>query len=347
VVKRLVLIALAGCATFEDPNIVIDIRALAMHATVPEQIVDIDLNNPPQPEELLQQLVPSTVCMLVADPTNMRRLRWTMTLCPYGDGERCDDDHPQTVIGQGIADDPETSNFDVAPKTCADQADARQSDPTVVVPDGCACATVNPDGNLLGVLLDALDNDPLKGFQGLDYEVMLRVGGEGGDPDLDQYAAKGLRIAARIPSTRTANNNPSMRQLQGQFEGNDPFLLELGRCADNPLPMHEIPPNTKINLFPVESGGARETYVLPTLDGGSEMFTEALTYQWVASGGGLSRGDTGGPHDAFGNDAPLDTDWTSPPADKLDGPTDFTIWIVQRDERLGVSWYETCMRVVP
>jgi hypothetical protein len=346
VVKRLAVIALAGCATFEDPNIVIDIRALAMRATVPEQIVDIDLDNPPQPAELLQQLVPSTVCMLVADPTNTRRLRWTMTLCPYGDGERCDDDHPQTVIGQGIADDPETSNVLVGPKACADAADMHQLDPSVIIPDGCACATVNPDGNLLAVLLDALDNDPLKGFQGLDYEVMLRVGGEDGDPNLDQYAAKGLRIAARIPATRTANKNPSIRALQGQLEGGDSFLMTLGRCADLPM-LPPFPPDTKINLFPVESGEARETYVLPTLDGGSEMFTEALTYQWVANGGGLSRGDTGGPHDAFGNDAPLDTDWTSPPADKLDGPTDFTIWIVQRDERLGVSWYETCFRVVP
>jgi hypothetical protein len=343
-VRALAIIALAGCTTFEDPNIVIDIRALAMHASVPEQVVDIDLNNPPQPADLLQQLRPSTVCMLVADPTNMRRLRWSMTLCPYGDGERCDDDHPQTMIGQGIADDPELG---MDPKVCAEAADKiAAGDSTATIPDGCGCATVNPDGNLLAVLLDALDNDPLRGFQGLDYEVMLRVGGEDGDPKLDQYAAKGLRLAARIPASREANNNPGLMQLQGQLTGGDPFILPFGRCEETVEPF-EMPPDTKLNLLPVELPGAREAYVVPTLDGGSEMFTETLTYQWVANGGGLSSGSTGGPHDAFGNEAPLDTDWTSPGADKVTEPTDFTIWIVQRDERLGATWYETCLRVTP
>lgn len=341
-VKRAILVvAVAGCSSFQDPNIVVDIRAIAMHATVPEQVIDVDLDNPPQPEELLQQLVPSTVCMLVADPTNDRRLRWSMTLCPYGDGERCDDDHPQTMIGQGIADDPELG---MDPAQCAEIAD--ENDPQLPLPASCGCATVRPDGNLLAVLLDALDNDPLKGFQGLDYEVMLQVGGEDADPSLDQYAAKGLRVAARIPATRQANKNPTLMQLQGQLTGGDPMILQRQRCADDPSPL-EIPPDTKINLFPVENPGAREPYVIPTLDGGSEMFTESLTYQWVASGGGISRGDTGGPKDAFGNDAPLDTDWTSPAASKLTGPTDFTIWIVQRDERLGETWYETCIRVTP
>jgi hypothetical protein len=31
----------------------------------------------------------------------------------------------------------------------------------------------------------------------------------------------------------------------------------------------------------------------------------------------------------------------------LDGPTDVSIWIVQRDERFGVHWYESCIHVTP
>jgi len=338
-VKRVAIaLALAGCSTFQDPDIVVDIRPLALRATVPEQVVDVDLNNPLQPAQLLEQLVPSTVCMLIADPTNMRGLRWTMTLCLYGDGERCDSDHPEVMLGEGTADDPELG---IDPSACNAAVDMGEA-----IPPGCGCATVAADGNLLGVLLDALDNDPLKGFQGLDYEVQLRIGGAGGDPALDQYAAKGLRVAARFPATRQANHNPSLMELQGTLDGGEPFMLELGRCVDQAAPF-EMPPNTKINLLPIEPDGVRETYVIPTLDGGSETFTESLTYQWNATLGGFSSGSTGGPHDAFGNPAPLDTNWTSPKADKLDGPTDITIWLVQRDERLGVQWYETCLRVTP
>ena len=38
-------------------------------------------------------------------------------------------------------------------------------------------------------------------------------------------------------------------------------------------------------LFPVSRDGDKEEYVLPTLDGQSERFTEYLTYQWIATAG--------------------------------------------------------------
>jgi hypothetical protein len=102
-----------------------------------------------------------------------------------------------------------------------------------------------------------------------------------------------------------------------------------------------------VRLTPIEAATSRETYVAPTLDGLSEMFNETLTYQWVASGGSLSKGDTGGPRDVTGNPAPLFTDFKSPSADDITGPTDIALWIIQRDERLGVTWYESCIRVIP
>src|SRR5690606_16067340 len=39
-------LAVAGCGSFQDPDIVIDFRVLALSASVPEQIVDIDIANP-------------------------------------------------------------------------------------------------------------------------------------------------------------------------------------------------------------------------------------------------------------------------------------------------------------
>jgi hypothetical protein len=317
-----VVAGLAGCTSFQDPNVVVDLRVLAMTASPPDQVIDVDLTRPVSPASLLAQLVPTEVCALVADPGLDRRLAWSLTLCPLTSGDRCDTDL-EVPLGAGLIDDPDTA-----------------------VPAPSMCATIDPDSNLLAVLLDALDGDALKGLGGLYYGVVLRVGGEDADRNLDQYAAKSLRVVPRIPQAVTANQNPQLDHLDASIGEAAPVALPLVRCAENPAPM-VLPPATKLRLSPVEPAGARETYVVPTLDGKSQTFTESLTYQWVASAGGVSSGSTGGPRDVSGNPAPLFTDYKSPDAADLDGPTDVSIWIIQRDERLGVHAYETCVRVMP
>jgi hypothetical protein len=315
--------AAGGCGSFQDPDIVIDLRVLAIRAEPPEQVLDVDLSRPPDPGELLAQLVPTEVCALVADPALDRRLLWSMTMCPLTLDDRCDDDRPQIVLGGGLLDDPDTT-----------------------VPAPALCVTVAPDGNLLAVLADVLDNDSFQGLGGLDYAVELRIGGENGDRALDQYATKTLRVSPRIPAGRAANHNPALDHVDAILDDGAPAVLPLGRCPENPAP-YALAPGTRLRLLPVEPDGAREVYVVPTLDGRSESFTESLTYQWIASTGGYSSGSTGGPRDLSGNPAPLFSDYRSPAASDLDGPTDVSLWIVQRDERLGVRWYESCIRVAP
>jgi len=317
-----VLAGVAGCTSFEDPNVVVDLRVLAMTSSPPDQMIDVDLTQPVMPQGLLALLVPTEVCALVADPGLDRRLAWSLTLCPLTSGDRCDADL-EVPLGAGVIDDPETT-----------------------VPAPPLCATVDPNGNLLAVLLDALDDDTLRGLGGLYYGVVLRIGGEDADRDLDQYAAKVLRVAPRIPEAATANLNPQIDHIDASIDDGAPVALPLGRCAENPAPL-ALAPATKVRLLPVEPDGAREVYVVPTLDGSSQTFTESLTYQWVAAMGGFSNGSTGGPRDLSGNPAPLFTDYKAPAAADLDGPTDIALWIIQRDERLGVRWYEACVRVAP
>jgi hypothetical protein len=103
----------------------------------------------------------------------------------------------------------------------------------------------------------------------------------------------------------------------------------------------------KVRLTPVEPPDARETYVAPTIDGTGRTFTEALTYQWLVGAGAVTAAFSGGPRDISGNPAPLFTDFKTPGADDVPAPTDVPLWIIQRDERLGVHWYESCVRVVP
>jgi hypothetical protein len=313
---------IAGCGSFQDPNVVVDLRVLALTSSPPDQVVDVDLTQPVVPAGLLAQLVPTQVCALVADPGLDRRLAWSLTLCPLTNGDRCDSDL-EVPLAQGLADDPDKA-----------------------VPEPALCATIDPNGNLLAILLDALDGDTLHGLGGLYYGVVLRIGGEDANRDLDQYAAKSLRIAPRIPMTATANTNPRLDHLDATIGDGPPVALPLLRCAENPAPLPVLP-GTKLRLSPVEPDGAREVYVVPTLDGKSQTFTESLTYQWIASAGGLSNGSTGGPRDVSGNPAPLFTDYKAPAAADLDGPTDVSLWIIQRDERLGVHAYEACLRVTP
>ncbi|MDB4956137.1 MAG: hypothetical protein JWO36_3706 [Myxococcales bacterium] len=323
-VKRLIACAfLVGCGTFEDPNVVLDLRIISMTATPPEQMVDVDLSKPLMPIDLLGQLAPAEVCGLIADPNFERNLRWTMTLCTLSAG-RCDG--TPTKLGSGLL-----------------------SDPDLTTPEPRMCVTVQPDGNLLGTLLEALDGDTLHGLGGVDYGVSLQIGGETADPALDQFADKHLRVSPRIPADRAANNNPSLTGIQAVIDGGSPIPLPLGRCIDfQPpnLPL-SVAPAQKVRLTPIEADGAREPYVVPTLDGKTRMFTESLKYQWVTTGGSLSKGSSGGPHDPFGNPAPLFTDWTAPKPADLAGPTDFSLWIVQRDERFGEAWYESCLHVEP
>jgi len=313
----------AGCGSFQDPNVVIDLRVIAMAASPPDQVIDVDLTQPPMPLAVLGQLVPTEVCALVADPGLERRLLWSLTMCPVTGDDRCDSDRPEVALGSGLVDDPEAT-----------------------LPEPRLCVTIAPDGDLLGVLLDVLQDDTLHGLGGVDYAVQLRIGGENGDRELDQYASKTVRVAPRIPADHAANHNPQIDRIDASIDDGPPVALPLGRCVENPAPF-ALAPGVRVRLTPIEPDGAREVYVVPTLDGKSQTFTESLTYQWVASAGGFSNGSTGGPRDLSGNPAPLFTDYRAPRASDLDGPTDVSLWIVQRDERLGVHWYEACIRVVP
>jgi hypothetical protein len=327
-VKRALLVCAiagaAGCGSFEDPDIALDLRVLAMTATPPTQVIDVDLTQPPTPASLtvlLAELTSTQVCALVADPGLARRLAWSLSLCPLTDNERCDDG-TEIQLASGIADDPDTA-----------------------IPQPEICATVAPDANLVMLLYNALQDDTLHGLGGLYYAVQLRVGGENADRTLDQYAIKTLEVAPRIPSTATANKNPTLIRIDARnnlIAG----TLPRGRCSDIPAPLELAAGNT-LQIIPIEPATAREDYVVPTLDGTAQAFTETLTYQWIATAGSFSNGSTGGPHDFAGNPARLSTDYHAPPASDVTTPLDVSLWIIQRDERYGVTWYEGCVRVTP
>ena len=318
--------AAAGCGDFEDPNIVIDLRVLAMSAEPPTQVLDVDLadaTRPIVPSKVLAQLRPTQICALVADPGRDRRLVWSLAMCPLADDERCAAG-TEIPIASGILDDPELA----------------LSTPQL-------CATAPPSGDLFTLLYNALLDDMLRGLGGVRYGVQLQVGGEGDDRALDQYAVKTVEVVPRVSPDTQPNTNPKLRQIDLGIDDRFAGTLALNvRCATDAHPL-EIAPGTRIKLNPIESEGTRESYIAPTLDGSIQHFTETMTYQWTASAGGFAAGTTGGAHDLLGNEPALFNEYRAPTQDELDGPLDVSIWLVQRDERYGAAWYVECVHVIP
>lgn len=333
VISSALIGCLAGCANFQDPDIVIDLRVLSIVAQPADQVIDISTTS--TQADVLAQLVPTTVCALTADPAENRQLRWKMTMCNLGDDDRCSDgsdgsdNSPQIPIGEGVMADPDTTS-----------------------PEPQMCATIYPNQDLFDVLVNYVANDDLMGLGGIDYGMLLEVGGVNDSPADDQFAAKTLQVMPRIPSNVTVNHNPTISGLTAAVDGGSAAEISLIRCADleafGRTPQLQVTTDDVVRFTPLEPPGVHEVYVVPTINGGSQTFTEAISYQWNATQGSFSSGSTGGPVDLFGNPAPLFTDWTTPaPSDINNQVTNVPLWLVQRDDRLGEAWFESCIQVTP
>lgn len=337
-ILAVVICVAAGCTTFEDPSIVLDLRIVAITASVdpeaesiihptygPEQVIDIDLTKQPDPAEILAQLQrqPTTITVVVADPSTHRDLRWSMRLCLLDDADRCDPAHPIIELGSAMITDPDDS-------------------PTPQRPQ----ADVVPDQRLLTILREAIEANPVQALGGIEYGVEVEIA-DANDPSIVVHGAKHLRIAGKIPMGRTANMNPFLNYLDAAIGGIG-ILVAQCRCAeaeDVDCNIPQMDSGATVTLFPVEPDNVRETYVAPTLTGGGQELTETITYQWLAASGSFSDETTGGGHDVLGNQSLLGTEWRTPRG--LKEPRLVPVWMIQRDERYGVNVLETCIEVVP
>jgi hypothetical protein len=312
----------AACTDFDDPAVVLDTRILGMRAEPPEVMVPFDPDHPTAVDPA--DLVPVEVCALVADPSEERPLTYSMALCrPTGDGI-CDID-PTIELGGGQVEDPEIAEEPVR-----------------------MCATIEPGADLLSVLADAIADDDLSGFGGISVQVELRVAPASGGEEVIGF--KRVRYSPRFPAERVANTNPTaggiggLRRPGGQ-RGRD-FAIPLGRCGD--IAPFEVFAGERVQLLPDEPPGVREEYVVPTFDGGTRHYTENLSYQWQSTEGDWSPFTSGGTIDVGGNEPPLDSIWTAPDdPDAIGDGLDVRMWFVQRDERGGQAWYESCAHVLP
>ena len=323
--RCLALVALAGCASFEDPTIVLDLRILGIETTPPEQVLEIDPNRQPTFDEILAQLQPIRVRALLAEPGRDGDLEWMLTACILDEGSRCEAGGLQVELGRGVLEDPELSTFG---SPCIGDLGEQP---------GTVCATLFPDNVFVQMLYKALLDDPTRGLGGIDIGIVLHVNGAD-----EVFGAKHVRFAPRIPADRAPNNNPNIDQL---LLGRAGFGVDLSKphCYGEGA-IDIVQSGTTVTLFPVARDSDKEMFVLPTLDGGSERFTEYLTYQWIATHGNFVDEITGGPPDVFGNIRLDGTEWKAP---EVERDTLVTVWVLQRDSRYGVRWREACIKVEP
>ena len=326
--RFLALLALcAGCASFEDPAIVLDLRVIAVETTPPEQILDLDAD--PTIEEILPEMRAIRVRALVADPGHSGDLAWTMTACILDEGSRCVAGGLAVEFAAGIMRDPE---LDTRGEPCPDGIPERS---------GVACGLLLPDNRIVQMMYDALMKDPARGLGGIDLGISVHV--QHVDPSSaapDVFAAKHVRFAPRIPVTRVPNNNPHVEELL-IGTGDVGFDLRRHDCNESGS-IDTVEMGESFTLFPLARTGDNERYVLPTLDGESEQFQEYLEYQWIATDGSFTDEVTGGGPDVFGNVRLDGTRWKAP-----ERAGRVTVWVVQRDGRYGVRWREGCIMVVP
>lgn len=312
---------LSACGSFDDPTIVYDLRFLGAIAEPPEILLPADGS-----EIDLASLPEVKVCALFADPSDSRELNYALVACPPSDNGRCEEGQPFVRMGSGEIEDPEESNLPVR-----------------------LCGTLGPSPELVNVIEESVSLDSLAGFGAIDIQVEISLWPRG-DRGQTIYAHKNVRFGAALPIERVANTNPKLEALELSQVALGAAGLELnlteGRCSDVSAP--EISLGSQIDLLPVEAADAREDYVVPTLDGGSRAFRETLNYRFFSTSGDWTKGSTGGPRDISGNVATLDTSWTAPsdPLEVGDG-LDVSLFVIQRDERGGQSWFQSCIRVVP
>ncbi len=308
-----------ACGSFDDPALVYDLRILGAIAEPPEILVPTD------PDDIDPTNLPEVrICVLVADPGDTRGLSYAMVVCPRNSRGRCDADaQPQLDIGSGTVGDPDEGDSFVE-----------------------LCETLGPNPVLGEILERSVSLDSLAGFGAIDIQVGIEVWPTG-ERDEAIYATKQVRFGAAIPEERVPNQNPSLeRTTMTRLAIGETSDLPIGSCEGIEVP--RVAPGEEIELLPVETQGAREDYVVPTLDGDSRSFTELLDYRFFATNGRWSPSRSGGGRDLSGALPPLEVRWRAPDNLNVIGDgLDVVLYGVQRDERGGQSWVRSCLRVEP
>lgn len=364
--------SLAGACTpdFETPDIVKDLRFLAISAEPPEQVLWRDpLTIPPDVGAWLLSALGSG-----ADPT---------ALCRSGGPPP-----PATIAGVApvritpLVVDPRVPEAERATRafdyevwacsaggsSCTDTDGYRVKLESGSKPLPQISYDFTPDGELFRF---ALCEDTLLGFGGLPIFVELRVF----DREKDRWVSAAKRVAytfwlpySPVPTGKQANQNPDFEQVEltvKDADDNDVRTLKLADLAGAPLTLRR---DEKLVMLPMVTEASKESYAqvatpdptgeqteieilqLEECDKGEKRSSDVnvacgVFFSWFfyATSGSLSHQSTGGAPSVFITNKKIEdptSEWTPPKKtdDEPNPPTEATLWVVGTDGRGGNMW---------
>jgi hypothetical protein len=356
--KRLLLVGLLllGCAQgFDNETNVKDLRILAVPADPPELLIDggpmsMAAELCPTPDVLkglkaelathlsAHALPTMTLHPLVVDPQgNGRPVHYRAVACvsptggvdEEGGGGNMMPGGVRQTIGRGACPDnaPLLAEGDASPA------------PGSLTPKFEVPLPLNPD-----LLVAGLGQDPL----GLLYGLALTVQVTASAGQEQVVVRKRVLVTARLTADQAPNQNPVIPFVSYRKTENDPETLY---DATQPPMVHL---GDKLRFQP--SPGIKETY--PTRIGDrhtgcvhTETVTEALRFAFFATAGTFSPDSTNTEPSVFRESGPdphrLESVYEAPKT-LLPGQSDLVhVWIVTRDERVGSSYTELTLRLVP
>ena len=307
------VLLLAGCGTLDSPDLVHDLRVLAMRSEPAEQVfalpVYFDGGAVDGGLDLAAALAgldvqPITVTTLFADPDGGgRSLHYQYAICAeLGDGGRCD----------------------------LSQPDAYALDEGDVTPDGGwaeLSVTFTPKVSLLAAAVQA---DAFHGFDYLPVPVQLHL--SAGSDEIFAYKRLVFSYAFAGQAVPPPNQNPYI-----------PLLLLDGEPWSASAPPVLVD-RRDYEVSPAIPDGGEEAYARATFEGGSIDFKESWRYSFLATAGAFSSFSTGGQSSVVGSANPTDSSWT--PADS-DAAQDVTYFVIVRDGRGGEGWTVRHARFAP
>ena len=347
------LLLVCGCADFDHPSTVKDLRVLAVAAEPPEVILDLPAGG---------AIPPITFTALVVDPAGGGRpLAFAVRACANDPGAPSAPGAGSEASGNYPAGGARSS---VGSARCPADSATSWSLPVPVAP--------GPDGFTFTIQLTA---DQLRAA----FQTDLFLGPSGkphGGFDLGLPITVELAVEAgtervvaikrvvfwreRLREGQLANRNPVIGELRG-YTDRDPVTLTPTSPSAPLAPDAERTVLRAQKLWIEPAGAAAEPYVTTIVDRFTdeirlhEVAAETLRYQFFATAGQFGPWETTSelPFGATpASRVPTEGRYEPPAAETLldDGSgrrsREVTIWVVARDERGGASWTRRRLLVV-
>jgi hypothetical protein len=357
------VVATGGCASFQDPTTIIDLRVIAVRTEPSEIILNVDLSNPSAPVLDPTSNRPVTVTPLIVDPSgDVQSGTYTITACPNNPFGAA----PPTANGQMAGLPSGDARTTVGSQLC----DGYNGPKWLLTPDAIpigvpASIELTADQLLAAFKADVFVDQygtPHGGFD-LGMPLTLQI-------DVDTGAAQTKAVkrvlywAHQIDPQQVANVTPVSAGLMTYPDRDanaDPTITPVSIDEGTPFP---IPAGSKPWIEPkAAQAESYQTTILSDTTHTVIPYTvdqETIRYAFYATAGTFTPFKTASqlppgftPTGDPNHPIHLESQYAAPatvdglPVDPATGGGLVTIWVIVRDDRGGESWLERQLAIQP